>query len=90
METAIKDSIELRGKTKPEIEVNKIRSEDRKQRKCYRFGKDDHNESDCYFKEQYCRNCEKKGHIKRVYVAPSQPAHLPQPRMVHLKRKGQT
>ena len=66
METAIKDSIELRGKTKPEIEENKIRIEDRMQRKCYRCGKDDHNESDCYFKDQYCRNCGKKGHIKRV------------------------
>lgn len=66
METATKDSIELRRKPKPETEVNKISSEGRKQRKCYRCGKDGHDASECYFKDQYCRNCGKKGHVKRV------------------------
>ena len=65
METATKDSLELRGKAKTIPPVNNIR-EVPKQHKCYRYGKEGHEPQECYFKDQYCRNCGKKGHIKRV------------------------
>ena len=65
METAMKDSLELRGKAKTIPPVNSIR-EVPMQHKCYRCGKERHEPQECYFKDQYCRNCGKKGHIKRV------------------------
>lgn len=34
--------------------------------KCFRCGKINHHERDCYFKEQQCHSCNKKGHIARV------------------------
>ena len=65
METAMKDSVELRGKTKSEPPVNSIH-EAPMQHRCYRCGKEGHEPQECYFKDQYCRNCGKKGHVKRV------------------------
>ncbi|CAB3984637.1 oocyte zinc finger 6-like [Paramuricea clavata] len=56
METAIKDSLELRGKAKTIPPVNSIR-EVPMQHKCYRCGKEGHEPQECYFKDQYCRNC---------------------------------
>ena len=66
METAMKDSVELRGKTKSEPPVNSIH-EAPMQHRCYRCGKEGHEPQECYFKDQYCRNCGKKGHVKWVY-----------------------
>ncbi|KAL2077680.1 hypothetical protein ACEWY4_027184 [Coilia grayii] len=34
--------------------------------KCFRCGKANHSERDCYFKEQQCHSCNKRGHIARV------------------------
>ena len=65
METAMKDSVELMGKTKSEPPVNSIH-EAPMQHRCYRCGKEGHDPQECYFKDQYCRNCGKKGHVKRV------------------------
>lgn len=33
--------------------------------KCLRCGKTNHNERDCYYREQHCHSCKKKGHIAR-------------------------
>uniref|UniRef100_A0A914VWG2 CCHC-type domain-containing protein n=1 Tax=Plectus sambesii TaxID=2011161 RepID=A0A914VWG2_9BILA len=33
---------------------------------CYRCGRTNHTAANCRFKEEYCRNCDKKGHIAAV------------------------
>uniref|UniRef100_A0A3B3SNE8 CCHC-type domain-containing protein n=1 Tax=Paramormyrops kingsleyae TaxID=1676925 RepID=A0A3B3SNE8_9TELE len=34
--------------------------------KCFRCGRINHNERDCYYKDQQCHNCRTKGHIARM------------------------
>lgn len=34
--------------------------------KCYRCGKSNHIESECFYKEQQCHNCGRRGHISRM------------------------
>ncbi|XP_059413408.1 uncharacterized protein K02A2.6-like [Carassius carassius] len=34
--------------------------------KCYRCGKSNHMESECFYKEQQCHNCARRGHISRM------------------------
>ncbi len=42
------------------------RSKDFQRKTCYRCGASNHKAEDCRFREQICRNCQKKGHIARV------------------------
>ena len=37
---------------------------------CYRCGKSNHDQQDCYFKERTCLNCDKIGHISTVCRTP--------------------
>ncbi len=62
METAARESQQLSGSLK----VNALSLQEKGGNKCYRCGRTNHNERDCYFKDQQCHNCGKKGHISRV------------------------
>lgn len=62
METATRESQHLCGSLK----VHALSLQEKGGNKCYHCGKTNHNEKDCYFKEQQCHNCGKKGHISRV------------------------
>ncbi len=42
------------------------RTKDFQGKACYRCGGMNHKAEDCRFREQVCRNCQKKGHIARV------------------------
>ena len=42
------------------------RTKDVQGKACYRCGGTNHKADDCRFREQVCRNCQKKGHIARV------------------------
>ncbi len=55
METAARESQQLSGSL-----------QEKGGNKCYRCGRTNHNERDCYFKCQLCHNCGNKGHISRV------------------------
>lgn len=62
METATRESQQLSGSLK----VNAMSLQEQGGSKCYRCGRTNHSENDCYFKEQQCHNCGKKGHISKV------------------------
>ncbi len=62
METAARESQQLSNSLK----VNALSLQEKGGNKCYRYGRTNHNERDCYFKDQLCHNCGNKGHISRV------------------------
>ena len=80
METAAKDSIELRNRGQREVNKLSRRPEQRKDAYvrpsnnrndnevpgdfCFRCGKR-HNPETCYFKNEECHNCHRRGHIAR-------------------------
>lgn len=68
METADKDTQQLRGTDEPASSVHKVRENSSSTRKkCYRCtGKKNHNANDCHFKNSKCHNCGKVGHIKKA------------------------
>ena len=74
METAAKDAIELRKhqsvhkvKVTPKShqEKNKVKGT----KPCYRCDGKNHSPDECYFKNETCHKCKKKGHIKKACLA---------------------
>ncbi|KAK3738182.1 hypothetical protein QZH41_019573 [Actinostola sp. cb2023] len=70
METAAKDTLELRGK---ETEVNKLATKPAYQKynrdtkpHCDRCNSNYHNSPECWSKDEKCRRCGKVGHIQRA------------------------
>lgn len=71
METAEKDTQQLRGYDSRPGEVHKVdaraaRNSDQRGKTCYRCHGKDHSPQVCHFKEAKCHNCGKIGHIKRA------------------------
>ncbi len=62
METAARESQQLSNSLK----VNALSLQEKGGNNCYRYGRTNHNERDCYFKDQLCHNCGNKGHNSRV------------------------
>lgn len=63
METVARETHQLSNALK----VNALSLDSSKQRtKCPRCGKTNHQESECFYKEQKCHNCGKRGHISKM------------------------
>ncbi|CAL9694783.1 unnamed protein product [Knipowitschia caucasica] len=67
METAARDAVELQTGVKA-INVNKMATvpQEREHEPCYRCGRGFHSPSQCRFRDEICRLCNKTGHIQRV------------------------
>ncbi|CAL9701112.1 unnamed protein product [Knipowitschia caucasica] len=67
METAARDAVELQTGVKA-INVNKMATvpQEREREPCYRCGRGFHSPSQCRFRDEICRLCNKTGHIQRV------------------------
>ncbi|XP_073672002.1 uncharacterized protein [Paramisgurnus dabryanus] len=61
-------------------------------KKCYRCGKSNHIQNDCFYKDQLCHNCGKKGHVARMCKGKSAEEKAPKTteKGKYVKRKGQT
>ncbi len=63
METVTRESQHLKSSLKVHaVSVSPPQGGD----KCFRCGKSNHHERDCYYREQLCHNCKRKGHIARL------------------------
>lgn len=68
METAEKDTQQLRGHDSHSSVVHKVevRPFSQREKKCYRCHGKNHSAQVCHFKDARCHNCGKIGHIKRA------------------------
>ena len=77
LELASKNVSDLQGMNLADkAETDKVHQLQRKkkapkQKPCYRCGKNNHRQENCYFKESKCKNCGKIGHINKACKARS-------------------
>lgn len=63
MEAVSRESLHLSHSLK--VNAMSFASESPKE-KCYRCGKSNHTQKECFYKDQLCHSCGKKGHIARL------------------------